>query len=112
MLMMFGIGQAFRLEGRTVLAEPPGGHRLWFPPANRNDDVREEGPRVIEIVLRGPRRVIRMRMIEPEQIRPELRSAALGCGVLLRPNEEAPARSLLGRIRECHGGRDHTVASI
>src|SRR6476619_5663148 len=42
-----------------------------------HDDVRERGPRVIEIVLRRPRRVVRMRVIKPEQLAAKLGRALL-----------------------------------
>ena len=57
-----------------------------------DDDVRERRPRVIEIVLRRPRRVIGMRVIEPEQLAAELaRRAARRAGSPTAARETAAA---------------------
>jgi len=63
---------------------------------------------VIEVVLRRPRGVIGMRVIEPEQFAPERARLLLGQPVVGRPNEKAPPRPFLGRVRKRHG-RDRTV---
>src|SRR5256885_15664137 len=44
----------------TVFLEIPHGHRFRLPRRDGDDDVRERRPRVIQIVLRRPRRMIRM----------------------------------------------------
>src|SRR5262245_38987637 len=45
---------------------------------DRDDDVRKRRPRVIEVVLRWPCRMIRMRMVEAEELGAELAGAPLG----------------------------------
>jgi hypothetical protein len=51
MLIVFGMSEAFLVEGRAILAQSPGRHVLGRAGADGNDDVREERQRVIEIVL-------------------------------------------------------------
>src|SRR5437016_5936195 len=55
---------------------------------------------MIEIVLRRPCRMIRMRMIEPEQLGAELARAALRVAIVGGPHEKPAARTFFGRIRQ------------
>jgi hypothetical protein len=59
-------------EGCSVLFQPPYGHLACSARGNRNNDVRKRRPRMVQIVLRGTRRVIGMRMIEAEQLEAKL----------------------------------------
>ena len=70
------------------------------PAATAHDDVRERRPRMIEVVLRRPRRMIRMRMIEPEQLAAELGCAAFGFPIVRRPHQKSAARPFFGRVRQ------------
>src|SRR4249920_44563 len=74
----------------TVFFQKPHGHRRGCARGHGDDDVRERGPRVIEIVLRRPRRVIRMRVIKPEQLAAKLGRALLRRAVIRRPDHESP----------------------
>src|SRR5690606_8804389 len=77
---------------------------------DRENHVREERPRVVEVVLRGPRRMIRMRMIEPEQLGAGLRGRLLRGSIVLRAHEEAAPRPLFRRVRQRPRGLDDPVA--
>ena len=79
------------------------------PAHHRNDDVRKRRPRMIEIELRRPRRMIGMRMVEPEQFRAEARRALLGQPIVRRPHQEPAARAFFRRIRQRERSR-HAIA--
>src|SRR6185295_16260854 len=96
------------LAGRIVgaLARQAGGRA-----GDRDDDVRKRRPRVIEVVLRRPRRMIRMRVVEPEQLGAQLGGPPLGFAVVGRAHEKAAPRPLLRRIRERHDRGDLAVTA-
>ena len=56
--------------------------------------------------------MIRMRMVEPEELGAKFRRASFRRNVVLRTNKKTPPRPLVGRIRERQRRRDHTVAPI
>ena len=55
--------------------------------------------------------MIRMRVIEAEQLGAERRGALLGLAVVLRPHQEPPPRPFLGGVRQRERRRDHAVAA-
>src|SRR5216684_6748404 len=88
----------------SVLFEIPHGHVARGARRNRHDHVREGRPRMIEIELRRPRRMIGMRVIEPEQLASQLARTLLGQPVVRCPHQKTPPRSLLGRIGKRNRG--------
>src|ERR1700688_4835395 len=56
----------------SVLFQIPHGHVARSARRDRHNHVREGRPRMIEIELRRPRRMIGMRVIEPEQLASQL----------------------------------------
>src|SRR5262245_4520335 len=62
----------------SVFLQKPDGHVARRARHHRHNHVRKRRPRMIEIELRGPRRMIRMRMVEAQQLPAERR------GLLLR----------------------------
>ena len=71
------------------------------PARDGDDHVREDRPRVIEIVLRRPRRVVRDANGRSRAARARARvGALLGRAVVGRPHEEAAARTFLGGVRQ------------
>src|SRR5687768_4348915 len=111
-LGMFCNHEIFRVECGAVVAKTPGRHVLGRAAANRDDDVREKRPRVIEIILRRPRRVIGMRVVEAQQLGAQLGRAPLRLAVILRPHEKTTPRPLLGRARQRERGRDDAIAPV
>jgi hypothetical protein len=101
----------FGFKARTIVAEQPRRHIFWDACADGNDDVREHRPRVVEIVLRWPGRVVWMRMIEPNQLGAQFPCASLGCKVILGANEKSPARTLFRCVRQPEGGDDVAIAA-
>src|ERR1700688_1593218 len=55
------------IETRTIVFQEPHGHVAGDAACDGHDHVREGRPRVVQVVLRRPGRMIRMRMIEPEE---------------------------------------------
>src|SRR5688572_9900907 len=100
------------LECRAIVEQAPRGHVLGLAGPDRDDDVGKKRPRVIEIVLRRPRRMIRMRVVEAKQVDTELAGAPFGLTIVLRTHEESAARSFLGRVRQREGGGHDTVAPV
>src|SRR5438034_2232603 len=100
----------------TVFLQIPDGHGSRLRPSGAmagrsitghgHDDVRKRRPRVIEIVLRRPRRMVRMRMIETQQVAAELARFLLGHAVIRWADHETAARSFFSgvwqRDRRCH----------
>jgi hypothetical protein len=99
------------IKAGAIVAEKPRRHIFWDARSDGNDDVREDRPRVIEVVLGRPSRVIGMRMIEAKQVGPQLPGSPLGLHVVLRADEEPSARPLICRVRESEGGNDVPVAA-
>ena len=81
------------------------------PVAHRHNHVREKRPRVIEVVLRRLRRMIRVRMIEPEQLAAGLGCACFRGAIVLRPHEKPPPRAFFRRVGQREGFRDGSVAA-
>src|SRR3954463_10856933 len=69
----------------TVFLQKPHRHDFSLRACHGDDDVRERGPRMIQIVLRRPRRVIRVGVIKPEQFAAELGGALLRQSIIRRP---------------------------
>src|SRR3954454_21137201 len=59
-MRIFAMMQSALFETRSIVFQEPDGHRRSDAFGNRHDDVREGRPRMIEVVLRWPRRMIRM----------------------------------------------------
>ena len=55
--------------------------------------------------------MIRMRMVEPEQLAAEFRRALLREPIVGRPDQESPARAFFGRIRQRLGMGHHSVGA-
>src|ERR1700688_1350621 len=55
-------------EYGAVVFQPPHRHVCCGTCRDRDDHVSERRPRVIQIELRRTRRVVRMRMIEPQEL--------------------------------------------
>src|SRR6266508_5643743 len=71
-MRIFAMVKTALFEARSILFEIPHGHIARRTQGDGDDDVREVRPRMIEVVLRWPRRMIRMRMIEPEKFAAQL----------------------------------------
>src|SRR5688572_25069321 len=104
--------EGFRVEGGAVFAKTPRGHVFGLSAANGNDDVREKRPRVVQIVLRRPRGMIGMRMVEPEEIRARFGRATLGLAVVPGTDEEASPRPLFSHVGQREGGSHHAVPAV
>src|SRR5437762_10534694 len=76
-MRIFAMMQTALFESRAIVFQIPHGHVGSRTADDRDNDVCERRPRMIEVVLRRPRRMIRMRMIKPEQL-----AAALGRALL------------------------------
>src|SRR3954464_6869992 len=59
-MRIFAMMQSALFERRTIVFQEPDGHVDGSALGDRHDDVREGRPRMIEVVLRWPRRMIRM----------------------------------------------------
>src|SRR6516225_8763618 len=80
--------QFLGVKGGTILPETPRGHILWDAFPDGNDDVRKRWPSVVQIVLRRPGRVIRMRMIEAEQLAAGLARPLFGVAIVAGTHEK------------------------
>ena len=94
---------------RSIIFQPPRGHIPGPPRGDRDDDVCKRGPRVIQVVLGRPRRMIRMRMIKPQQVAAQLARAAFRHSIVRRAHEKSAPRPFLGRVRQ-RNRRRHTAA--
>src|SRR5438093_8763418 len=110
-MRIFAMIQTALFEARTIVFQKPHRHLGRFGLRDGNDDVRKRRPRVIEVVLRRPRRMIRMRMIEPEQLGADFGRAALGFTIVGRTHEKTTARPLFGRVRQRDDRAHMTVSS-
>src|SRR3954469_820007 len=90
------------IETGSIVFQEPHGHVARGAGHDRHNHVREIRPRMIEVELRWLRRMIRMRMVEPEELGTELRGATFGLAVVRRPHQEAPPRPFLSRVRQRH----------
>src|SRR5438477_6006 len=94
----------------SIFFQKPHGHRAHRSRHHRDDDVVERWPRVIQVELRWPCRMIRMRVVKPQQLA-ATRARLLFGGSIVRGSHQKPAtRTFLGRVRQRHRGR-HFVAS-
>ena len=97
-----GSDHLFFVELRTIVAQPPRSQLPRLAVAHRHDHIRERRPRVIEVVLRRLRGMIRMRMIEPEQLAAASRLRAL-------PRRDSPEAAretgAAGLLRSCWAAR-------
>ena len=66
---------------------------------------------MIEVVLRRARRMVGMRMVEPEQLGAAFRGATLRGAIIVRANPEPPARALIGHVRQRKRAVNHPVAT-
>src|ERR1700733_8706870 len=87
-------------ECGAVVLQPPHRHVCCGTCRDRNDHICKRRPRVVQIVLRRTRRMVGMRMIEAEELRPEVAGPLLRQTIIRRPNQEAPPRPLFGRVRQ------------
>src|SRR5439155_2531930 len=97
-------------ECRAIVFQKPDTHLARRARRDRHDDVRKRRPRVVEVVPRGSRRMIRVRVIEPEQLSAELIRPLLREAIVRRPHQKAASRALLRRVRQrdCGG---HVIAA-
>src|SRR5262245_51857572 len=115
-IRIFAIVKLTLFEARSIVFQKPHRHvprlraRVRTFSGNGHDDVRERRPRMIKIVLRWPRRMVGMRMIEAEQIAAELGRPLLRHPVVRRPNEEAAPRTFFRRVRQRHRRHAGAVA--
>src|SRR6266581_968543 len=93
------------LECGAVVLQIPHRHVCRGAGRHGHDHVRKCWPRVIQIVLRRPRRMIRMGMIEPQEVSAELAGALFRKPVIRRPHEKSAAGTLFGRVRQRHDRR-------
>src|SRR5215471_17353267 len=100
--------ELFRVEGGAILSQTPRGHILWDARANGNDYVRERGPRMIQVELRRTRRVVGMRMIEPEEVGTRRTGVLLGFPIIRGADLKTAARPEIGGVRQREGGRHET----
>src|ERR1700722_10784678 len=80
-------------EYGAVVFQPPHRHVCCGTCRDRDDHVSERRPRVVQIVLRRTRRMVRMRMIEADELSAEVAAPLLRQTIIRRPHEEAPPRS-------------------
>src|SRR5205809_5421788 len=95
-MRIFAMMQTALLEVRSIVFQIPDGHVACRARRHGHDHVREGRPRVIEVVLRRPRRVIGMRVIKPEQHAADLPRPALRLAIIGGPYQKPPARTFLG----------------
>src|SRR4030095_5533610 len=118
-IRIFAMVEAALFEGRSIVFEIPDRHvaslravlerraRRRSASARQggvgvddgDDDVREGRPRMIQVVLRRPRRMVRVRVIEPQELGAHFAGASLGEPIIRRPHQEAATPTLLGRVR-------------
>src|SRR6266571_3854259 len=103
-MRIFAMMQTALFERRTIVFQEPHGHVGGGAAHDRYDDIGKSRPRVIQIVLRRPRRMIRMRVVEPEQLPTEVGRAPLRLAIVRRADQKAAPRSFVGRVRERHHG--------
>src|SRR5688572_32901321 len=99
------------IEAGSIFLQEPNGHVAGAPAGNRDDDICERRPRVIEVELRRPRRMIRMRMIKAQQLAAELACACFREAIVGRPHQKPAPRSFLGRVRHRLRMRHHAAAA-
>src|SRR5919199_3229225 len=80
---------------RAIVLEHPRAHVLDLVLAYRGDDVRVVGPSVLPVVLGGLGRMIRMRVVEPQEVHVSLLRPLLKLLYLQRLDEEATAPVLI-----------------
>src|SRR6185295_11210348 len=99
-MRIFAMLKTALFETRTIVFQIPHGHLSGGSGGDRDDDVRKRRPRMIQVVLRWPGRMIRMRVIEPEQLGAQLGRPSLGFAIIGWPDEKAAARPFFRRIRQ------------
>src|SRR5207247_9061210 len=87
----------------SVVFEPPHGNVARLAGGDRDNHVGKRRPRVVQIVLRRPRGMVGMRVIEPEKLATKLAPALFGQSIVRRPHQKSSARSLLGRVGQLYG---------
>jgi hypothetical protein len=90
----------FGIELRSVVAKAPGSQIAVATAFDRDDHVCKDRPRVIQIVLRRPCRMIWMRVVEAEKLHSLRGSPLLGLTIVRRANEKPAPRTLFGRVRQ------------
>src|SRR5215831_3900310 len=78
---------------------------------DRHDHIGKGRPCVIEVVPRRSCRMIRVGMVEAEQLAAELRRLTLGLLIVRWPNQKTPSGSFLCRIRQRDDRSDEVVMS-
>src|SRR5205814_6569246 len=66
-MRIFAMIETALFEARSIVLEKPDRHLVRRSVGHGDDDVGEGRPRMIQVVLRRPRRMIRVRVIEAEQ---------------------------------------------
>src|SRR5947207_14050866 len=108
-MRIFAMMQTALFESRTIVFQIPHGHVGSRAAHDRDNDIRERRPRMIQVVLRRPRRMIRVRMIKSQQLAPTLRRAPFRLAIVGRPHQKAPPRPFFSCIRQ---GKDRLHAAI
>src|SRR3954447_21367715 len=111
-MRIFAMMQSALFESRSIVLEIPDRHVRRPTLRDGDDDVRKGRPRVIEVVLRRPRRMIRMRMVEADEVGAKLGGAALRVPIVRRPHEKTAARSLFGGVRQRERRADAPRGSV
>ena len=81
------------------------------PPRMATMMYEKKRPRVIEVVLRRPRGMVGMRMVEAEELGPALRGAPLRGAIVVRADPEPPARPFIGHVRQRERAQDDALAA-
>jgi hypothetical protein len=95
-MRIFAMVKAALFEARSIVFQKPHRHVARRRAAgalarqavsgNGDDDVGKGRPGVVQVVLRRPRRMIRVRVIEAEQLGAELRRAPFGFAIIRGPD--------------------------
>src|SRR6266705_2000044 len=83
---------SFRRKALTIIVQAPGGHVLRRAMVHADDDIAVPRPGMIAVIVAGPRRMIRMRMVPAYHFQP-LRLRGFVCFEHVLPSyREAVAR--------------------
>src|SRR5919204_26065 len=91
-MRIFAMIQTALFEARTIVFQKPDGHLRGLCLRDGDDDVRERRPCVVQVVLRRPCRMIRVRVIKAEKLGADLRRPALGFAIVRRTHQKLSFR--------------------
>src|SRR5262245_42600737 len=101
--------QGALIKTGSVFLQKPDGHIARRARHHRDNHISKVRPRVIEIELRRPRRMIRVRVVEAKQLAAERRGLSFGGPIVGRPHQKPAARSFLGCVWQRHRGGDRVA---